>query len=163
MPRIFDNIDLKLLPALQETLRLAARADFCVGYFNLRGWRLIDSYVEGWEGTDESSCRVLVGMQRRPEDEFRELMSLKRTENEIDNATTLRLKTRLAQEFRDQLAVGVPTAADEAGLRRLARPAPVPEGTGQALPPPSLAREALSAFPHRSEQPPHWRSWAAAT
>jgi superfamily II DNA or RNA helicase len=120
VPRIFDNISLRLLPALQETLALARRADFCVGYFNLRGWRLIDAYVEDWEGTDEARCRVLVGMQSPPEEEFRELMSLRHTDNAIDNATALRLKTRRAQEFRDQLAFGIPTAADEAGLRRLA-------------------------------------------
>lgn len=46
-------------------------------------------------------------------------MSLKASEG-IDNATALRLKKQLAEEFRAQLAYGIPTNADEAGLRRLA-------------------------------------------
>ncbi|MEW6187286.1 MAG: helicase-related protein [Thermodesulfobacteriota bacterium] len=120
MPRIFDNIDQKLLPALQETLNLADHADFSVGYFNLRGWKELDTYIEKWAGGDDRCCRLLVGMQRLPQEDIRMAFSLTRKQDTIDNQTALRLKKRLAQDFHEQLTIGVPTNEDEAGLRRLA-------------------------------------------
>lgn len=120
MPRIFDNIDRSLLPALRETLALSQRADFCVGYFNLRGWRQVDPLVEQWEGGDGHCCRLLVGMQQMPQDQLRATMGLLHRDDEVDQATAIALKRKLAQDFRDQLMVGVPTNDDEAGLRRLA-------------------------------------------
>ena len=120
MPRIFDNIDQELLPALQETLAVSERADFCVGYFNLRGWKQLDSHIEEWAGGDGHCCRLLVGMQRLDHDELREALSVIRRDGGLDNQTALRLKKKLAEEFREQLAAGVPSNEDEAGLRRLA-------------------------------------------
>ena len=121
MPRIFDNITQHLRSALAETMRLAHRADFCVGYFNLRGWRLIDDHVEQWAGGAGHCCRILVGMQRLPHEELRAARSLASNQLELDNQTALRFKKRLAEEFREQLTFGAPTNPDEASLRKLAR------------------------------------------
>ena len=121
MPRIFDNIDQQLLPALQEILKTADHADFCVGYFNLRGWRGLSSYIEEWAGGEGGCCRLLVGMQLPPEDTFRDAMRLGQGNDGIDNQTALRSKQELAEKFREQLTVGVPTRADEKGLRQLAQ------------------------------------------
>ena len=59
MPRIFDNIESSLLTALRETLQVCERADFCVGYFNLRGWKALDSQIESWPGGDGHCCGLL--------------------------------------------------------------------------------------------------------
>jgi SNF2 family DNA or RNA helicase len=121
MPRIFDNIDLSLLPALQETIKVSERSDFCVGYFNLRGWKGLDSFIEEWSGGEGHRCRLLVGMQKLPKDELREFLTQFGNSEQIDNQKVVRLKKALAQEFREQLTYGIPTAEDEAGLRRLAK------------------------------------------
>ena len=155
MPRIFDNIELGLLPALRETLEVASRSDFCVGYFNLRGWKAIDDFVEQWVGGPDKQCRLLVGMQRLPQDELRTAFSLSQDSDALDNQTALRLKKRLAEEFRDQLTIGVPTNTDEAGLRRLGAQLKARQGGGQAVPAPLSPREALPAVPRRSHQPHH--------
>ena len=114
MPRIFDNIEQDLLPALAETLAVAERADFCVGYFNLRGWRAIDEHVERWAGGAGRCCRLLVGMQRLPHEGVRLAHSLAGGGGALDHQTALRLKKRLAEEFREQLTLGAPSNADEA-------------------------------------------------
>lgn len=120
MPQIFDNIDKHLLTALKEAMGLSYRADFCVGYFNLRGWKKIDSLVDQWPGGEGRCCRLLVGMQQLPQEQLRQILSVNSDSNEIDQATAIALKRKLAQEFRDQLMVGIPTNEDEKGLRRLA-------------------------------------------
>jgi superfamily II DNA or RNA helicase len=119
MPRIFDNIELDLLPTLRATLEVADRSDFCVGYFNLRGWKAIDDLVDQWPGGSGQQCRLLVGMQRLPQEELREVYSLLPHEDQMSNQAVIRLKRRLAEEFRAQLTIGAPTDDDEAGLRRL--------------------------------------------
>jgi len=121
MARIFDNIDQDLLSALRATILVSKRSDFCVGYLNLRGWHAIDEQIAGWNPADGEVCRVLVGMQRPPHDEIRELYRQTDEAGLIDNATASRLKTQFAAHLREQITLGIPTGQDEAGLRRLAR------------------------------------------
>jgi hypothetical protein len=121
MPRIFDNIDQALLPVLQETLTVGERADFCVGYFNLRGWRHLADAVGRWTGGEGHCCRLLVGMQLAPSEELRHALRIQDQDDSLDNQTALREKRRLAEDFRRQLALGVPTNPDEAALRQLAQ------------------------------------------
>ncbi|GAC1435424.1 MAG: helicase-related protein [Ktedonobacteraceae bacterium] len=122
MPRIYDNIEQRFLDALKDTLRVSHRADFCVGYFNLRGWRQIEDLMQLWQGGEAGCCRLMIGMQDKPQDELRQVFRFTSEDNDgldMDQQTALRLKRRVAQDFRDQLIVGAPTNYDQQGLQRL--------------------------------------------
>ena len=120
MPDIFDNLtpDSRLLKAIQTTLSVSSRADFCVGYFNLRGWKHIETQIDEWDGQAQQ-CRVLVGMQKLPFDQLRESLSLAGSQT-VDTAGAAQLKRQVAEEFKEQLVTGVPTNDDEQALKRLA-------------------------------------------
>jgi hypothetical protein len=111
VPRIFDSIQQSLLPALRQTILVSYRADFFVGYFNLRGWKNLQDQIARWSGDEDSCCRLLVGMQKLPQEELRELMSISPDTAEISNEVADRIRKRLAAEFREQLTIGIPTHA----------------------------------------------------
>lgn len=130
MPTVFDNIDTPFLEneggnGLLDALKVARRGDFCVGYFNLRGWRCIDKVVSAWDlpqtEVEPPPCRLLVGMQRLPHEQLRAWLSDDAIDRSPDNKTLAKLRKDAANEFRKQLTLGFPTDADEAGLRRLAK------------------------------------------
>jgi len=126
MPIIFDNIDFHLNQGLEESLLHSIRADFCVGYFNLRGWNIISSKIDTLSGgiileNDNPvfrTCRLLVGMQKLPSDLLREFLSSDE-EYLIDQSEVNKLKKQLAKEFKDQLTIGAPSDIDEITLRKL--------------------------------------------
>lgn len=121
MPRIFDNMDIKLVSALKENLPHASRMDVSVGYFNLRGWGLLDRLVEALPDGDGNlpRCRLIVGMQRSPQEDLRRALSLVKDGEQMSNREALGLIKRATEEFREQLQIGAPTNADERALRRL--------------------------------------------
>jgi hypothetical protein len=120
LPRIFDNIDEFLLPTLRSALDVGVRADFCVGYFNLRGWRKVDDLVDKFAGGEGACCRLLIGIPQLPQNILYESRSLLSASNTgIDNSKVLQFKKQVATEFHQQLVTGTPSNEDEAGLRRL--------------------------------------------
>ena len=121
MARIFDNIEQELLPALRASLAVSSRADFCVGYLNLRGWSAVDDLIQSWDASVGQVCRVLVGMQRPPSDDIRALYHAGSQDEGLDNARAVRLKSQFAAHLKEQITLGIPTGNDEAALRTLAR------------------------------------------
>ncbi|MCY3561817.1 MAG: helicase-related protein [bacterium] len=123
MPKILDNIGERLGDELLRTLESSHSLDTAVGYFNLRGWRLIAAAVDDLaSGEDEQRprARVLVGITEDPGAEMRRLAA-GRVPQIVDNKTANQLRDDAVAGFRLQLEVGVPTAGDEAALRSLQR------------------------------------------
>ena len=83
MARIYDNIKTKFTEGLQGIITNVGvkRVDFCVGYFNLRGWNLvvdqvdtlIGDYVYEKDKNTLRKCRLLIGMHRPTEELTRQL------------------------------------------------------------------------------------------
>lgn len=128
MPIIFDNIENKLKEGLNKTLSNSKRADFCIGYFNLRGWRQLyeqvdnlsgDCLLEEYDDENKYFCRLLIGMQRLPIEILEEYFS-KDENNKLDNSRANEYKKKLAKELREQLTIGTPNNYDEIALRKLA-------------------------------------------
>lgn len=123
MPRIIDNLNLKLHPILEETLLRAVALDACVGYFNLRGWgQLVDAVDRLPEPRERASVRLLIGMrQETPEHELREQLRIAKRQEIMDIATAKRLQELAASDLRNQLTWGIPSASAERALRDLRR------------------------------------------
>ncbi len=119
MPTIFDNIENLFSENLKKSMGVSYKSDFCVGYFNLRGWKHLTEFVDTYEGNDKGCCRLLIGMQR-PSEDLLKLHLAKKEDGLMDNATASVLKKKMALDFRNQLMFGIPTEEDEQGLRKLA-------------------------------------------
>jgi superfamily II DNA or RNA helicase len=129
MARIYDNIDIQFNQGLKDIITNLGvnRVDFCVGYFNLRGWSLVENEIDLLQGdyvyedgqTPFRTCRLLIGMQRPAEELIEELYS--NDENFVDSEYVLRCKRKIAEDFKRQLLLGVPTSADESTLKHLSQ------------------------------------------
>ena len=119
MPTIYDNIDKNLLDGLKQALQVAKRGDFCVGYFNLRGWRSIAAEIDAIPSESGSpACRLIVGMSGDASQTVRSYYNNAQTET-TQRRVVDRKKT-FAESLMRQLTYGIPTIQDENGLRKLA-------------------------------------------
>ncbi|MCH5346310.1 MAG: helicase, partial [Muribaculaceae bacterium] len=131
MARIFDNIDLKFTQGLQDIITNTGvkRVDFCVGYFNLRGWDLIIDQIDTLPGDfiEEDAfntsvhrvCRLLIGMHQTPDELIRSIYT--QDGGLIDSIDVSSQKIKIAREFRRQLQIGKPTKQQEITIRRLSQ------------------------------------------
>ncbi|WP_315326304.1 helicase-related protein [Prevotella pallens] len=126
MARIYDNIEMKFTEGLQGIITNVGvkRVDFCVGYFNLRGWNIVVDQVDTITGDfvyeDDKrifrKCRLLIGMHQPSDELIRQLY----TEQQLPDANYVsQCKLAIAHDFRRQLQLGFPTKQDEFTLRRL--------------------------------------------
>lgn len=132
MSRIFDNIEVKFEDGLKQIMENTGvkRVDFCVGYFNLRGWRIVMDQVDLLPGDDVNEkenerlvkkqrvCRLLIGMHRHPSELVRKMFSPIRTSN-VDNNHAQRWRAQVLDDLRRQLTYGIQTREDELALRKL--------------------------------------------
>jgi superfamily II DNA or RNA helicase len=125
MPTIFDNIEKKFAEGIIQHIKNAKRVDYCVGYFNIRGWKTVCNHIETIEGmeikengkTYKRYCRLLVGMTKNPFDTL--IDEINPDGSFIDNERASKMKRKLAEDFKKQLEIGIPTDDDERTIKQL--------------------------------------------
>ncbi|MFA5228685.1 MAG: helicase-related protein [Candidatus Paceibacterota bacterium] len=128
MAQIYDNIQTKFTEGLKGIISNSQvkRVDFCVGYFNLRGWELVVDEIDRLDGDfvyekDENIhrvCRLLIGMQRPGLELIKRYIDSQA--NSLPDSDEVKLcKRQIADDFRKQLIIGKQTNRDEFNLRRL--------------------------------------------
>ncbi|TYL50423.1 helicase-related protein [Agromyces mariniharenae] len=119
MSRIVDNGVVTLSVALNDVLPHSVAFDACVGYFNLRGWRLLRDAIGQMQPGDGSRppVRLLVGMAMSADEALRQ--ALEGGAPAVDRPAAVRRSEQAVLGFAQQLVWGVPTKTDEAGLRQL--------------------------------------------
>ena len=126
MAQIYDNIETKFTAGLQGIISNLGvkRVDFCVGYFNLRGWNLVVNQIDNLLGDFVTEnyerifrcCRLLIGMHQPPQELVRRLYT---AQTLPDSNYVNQCKLEIARDFKKQLLLGLPTKPDEITLRRL--------------------------------------------
>lgn len=119
MPHIFDNIKSFLLDDLTDKFDESYRVDFCVGYFNLRGWNLLEQQIDQLTGGEGANCRLLVGMFRSPKESVKREFAATDGHDELTQGEASARRKQIVAEFREQLTFGVPTNQSEQSLQRL--------------------------------------------
>ncbi|NDE80866.1 MAG: hypothetical protein EB037_08110, partial [Actinobacteria bacterium] len=121
MPRIFDNINEKLQPALEVAITNSVALDASVGYFNIRGWSAIMDEVENLIGRPDSTeapVRLLIGMRgQSPSEELRRQLQIVRRNDFVDFEEAHRLAQLAANDLREQLVLGIPNSTDARTIR----------------------------------------------
>jgi len=116
MPKIVDNIQIKLLDELKQFVNDATEARFCVGYLNLRGWNALGELIQNLPASKrDPPCKVLVGMVQ-PDLALDEELYREPT---LDRAHYTEQLQQLVQEFQRQILSGVPTRSAQSSMRRL--------------------------------------------
>lgn len=127
MARVFDNLKEDLGTALRDSLSAFDRLDVAVGYFDLRGWSMLDdlAHSKATEGAAQPVVRILIGMVMK--DQHREVIDELQsqvdrsveTQMEADPSDARARKAELLAHLRDQLMRGLPTAKDRLTLQSL--------------------------------------------
>ena len=125
-----------------------------MGYFNLRGWKYIVSLVENFSGGEGSCCRLIVGMQRSPQEELRRSLSLSKNGERLSlillsatpyNKSYLDLSAQLGLFVSKDLDLGI---RPEQALKEI--------GETEFVRRHQASVRSLAAFEH-SDHPDDWR------